>query len=123
MPGREPGIAGESLTVTRSLCVWGVGAQRVRAYGCTSNAPTSHIVPPASGRGSRRWSVVNGSPFASTPSSLGRFERLASVEVRCEGSRNALVLRGRRCRGLPGAARRLESPSASVDAARDVGGE
>jgi hypothetical protein len=32
VPGREPGIAGESLTVTRSLCVWGVGAQRVRAY-------------------------------------------------------------------------------------------
>ena len=31
--------------MTRSLCVWGVGAQRVRGYGCTSNAPASHIVP------------------------------------------------------------------------------
>jgi hypothetical protein len=25
-------------------------------HGCTSNAPTSHVVPP--GRGSPRWSVV-----------------------------------------------------------------
>ena len=28
--------------MTRRVFVWGVGAQRVRGYGCTSNAPTSH---------------------------------------------------------------------------------
>ena len=30
---------------------------RPRPYGCTSNAPASHNVPPVSGRGSPRWSV------------------------------------------------------------------
>jgi len=31
MPGREPGIAGESVAVTRRFCVWCAGAQRVRS--------------------------------------------------------------------------------------------
>jgi len=43
VPGHKPAIAGDSAPVTRSFCVWGVGAQWVRAYGCTSNAPTSQI--------------------------------------------------------------------------------
>ena len=47
------------------------GGRRVCAYGCTSKAPTSHIVPPVSGRGSPRWSVVNGALSASTQSTAG----------------------------------------------------
>ena len=40
--------------MTRSFCILGRGgAAVVRAYGCTSNAPTSHIEP----RGKPRWSV------------------------------------------------------------------
>ena len=42
MPGRKPGFAGEFQAAVRSVFVWGVGAQWVHAYGCTSNAPASH---------------------------------------------------------------------------------
>ena len=49
MPDGSAGFVGESQATARRFCVfWGVGAQRVRGgcvtdYGCTSNAPTSHI--------------------------------------------------------------------------------
>ena len=41
----------ESQVTACTFCVWGMGAQRVRGY--VPNAPTSHIVPPASRRGSQ----------------------------------------------------------------------
>ena len=60
------------------------------AYGCTSNAPTSH--PSPAGRGSPRWSVVSGAPSASTQSTtrIGRWRRCphqahASWSVRRRG--------------------------------------
>jgi hypothetical protein len=43
VPGRKPAIAGESQATACRRCVWGVAAQWVRDYGCTSNAPTSHL--------------------------------------------------------------------------------
>jgi len=50
----------------------GVGAVSGReAYGCTSTAPTSHLVPSVSGLGLPRWSVVNGAQSASTQSASG----------------------------------------------------
>ena len=39
------------------LCVWDVGTQRVRGYGCSSSAPASHIVP--RGRGRSRQSAAS----------------------------------------------------------------
>jgi hypothetical protein len=47
VPDGSAGFVGESQATARRFCVfWGVGAQRVRVYDCTSTAPTSPIVPP-----------------------------------------------------------------------------
>jgi hypothetical protein len=77
-PGELPnrGSCQPSVSVT-PFCVWGVGAQRVRGYGCTSNAPTSHILVRSLGKfvrsiiahltqaaGQPRWSVVRSPPIS-----------------------------------------------------------
>jgi hypothetical protein len=77
------GISGPG---TRSFCILeGTGA-RVALYGCTSNAPTSHLDSAPAGRGSLRWSSVSNSRSASTwPSSGIRsvcYRRFAAKRLR-----------------------------------------
>jgi hypothetical protein len=43
-PGKQAVLFGFHTAVTCSFCVWDVGAQRVRDYGCSSNAPTSTLL-------------------------------------------------------------------------------
>jgi hypothetical protein len=65
VPSGGSDIAAESATVRRSFCGCGVGAQRVRAYGCTSSAPTSHL-----GSATARVSCTARAPVAARATAL-----------------------------------------------------
>jgi len=72
MPGREPGIAGESVAVTRRFCVWCAGAQRVRSVRLRlhlSRASTPHL--PDVARRTDRSSAAHR-PHQSPPPSVVR---------------------------------------------------